>query len=81
MDTHGRVVARNILTGEHRVLVAADETAGDVGFACIDCDRGAGLLAVAKAGVGCVAASAVDLYTLSDKGFGDAQPEGTAGDN
>lgn len=80
VDKRGRVIARNILTGEHRVLVTADETAGDVGFACIDCDRGTGILAVATAGVGCVAASTVDVYTLSDANFGDAHPEDGAGD-
>lgn len=67
VDRHGQVVARNVLTGEAHVLVVA-EPKDAIGVASIDCDRSAGMLAVATGGVGCTGATIVDLYALSDAG-------------
>lgn len=65
VDRRGKVVARNVSTGESRVLLAT-ETPGGANFACMDFNSG--ILALATGGVGCAAATSIDLFALSDAG-------------
>lgn len=65
VDRDGNVLARSLRSGDSRVLVAAEEGIDGLGAASVDCDRGAGVLAVASTGgVGDVGANIVDLYTI-----------------
>lgn len=65
VDREGNVLARSLRSGDSSVLVAAEEAPDGLGAASVDCDRGAGVLAVATTGgVGDVGANSVDLYTI-----------------
>lgn len=74
VDKQGRIVARDLLTGEPHVLFTA-ETAritrgGGQGAvaASMDCDRRTGVFAVATGDGGGDASNFVDIYTLSKAG-------------
>lgn len=79
VDKQGNVVARNVMTGEPRLLIAA-KTPGGIGFASMDCNRsaGAGILAIAVGGVDSASATTVDVYILSN--IGEAPPGELGGD-
>lgn len=78
VDREGKVVARNVLTGEPQVLstpdsatitaVTANSADGGASFATMDYDRSIGILALATAGGmdPVAAATSVHLYKLCD---------------
>lgn len=73
VDKQGRVVARDLLTGEPHVLFTAktaDSTrrGGGAVAASMDCDRRTGVFAVATGDEDGDASNFVDIYTLSNAG-------------
>lgn len=73
VDRQGRVVARDLLTGEPHVLftaATANNTRGGEGavVSSMDCDRCTGVFAVATGDTGGGASNFVDIYTLSKDG-------------
>ena len=72
VDKQGRVVARDLLTGEPHVLFTAESAnntrGGGGAFASVDGDRRTGVFAVATGDVGGDASNFVDIYTLSKAG-------------